>query len=335
MRARPSLRNNSRIGPVVTGLLVLTVGCEKTPTTPTPEAHLGKAVPQTNVVEVAAVHEGGQHLFELSVDEIPSGWTTLRFENRAPVHHFVFASKVPEFVTLEQYHNEITLVFQNFMDSFLSRPPSFPAAGFELPEWFPDVQFVGGPGLTAPGQTSRTSLLLEPGNYIIECYMKTPNKVFHSVDRMLAQLTVTEGSSGASEPRSTLEMTLSNPENGGIQAPEEVRPGKHSVAIHFAEQMTHAGSLTGNDVHLVRLEGGTDLGELAAWMNWVAPDGLVVPTAPAEFVGGAQDMQAGETAYFTVLLKPGRYAWIAEVDDPASKGMLRTFTVPFGVPTGR
>jgi hypothetical protein len=28
-----------------------------------------------------------------------------------------------------------------------------------------------------------------------------------------------------------------------------------------------------------------------------------------------------------VELTPGRYAWIAEVPDPAAKGMLRTFTV--------
>lgn len=328
-------RHAGRLVPLAVGLLLVTVGCGEAPTTPTPEARfIGKAVPQTTVVEVAAVHEGGQHLFELSTDEIPSGWTTLRFENRAHVAHFGLVNEVPEFVTVEDYHNELTLVFQNFMDSFLSRPPSFPDAGFGLPEWFADLQFVGGAGITAPGRTSQTTLFLEPGNYIIECYMKTPGSFFHSVDKMIARLIVTEESSGAPDPRATLEMTLSNPASGGIQVPEEIRPGKHSLAVRFAEQTVH-GNLAPNDVHLVRLDEGTDIGELAAWMDWTAPDGLIVPTAPAEFLGGVQEMPAGETAYLTVLLKPGRYAWIAEVDDPDTKDMLKTFTVPFGRTTGR
>lgn len=38
-------------------------------------------------------------------------------------------------------------------------------------------------------------------------------------------------------------------------------------------------------------------------------------------------MPAGSTAYLTVHLTPGHYAWIAEVPDPAAKGMLKTFTV--------
>lgn len=335
--AKWPLRAARRLGLLAVGVLLVTVpGCERSPTTPeTPEARfLGKAAPRTTVVEVRAVREGGQHLFDLSVDQIPSGWTTLRFDNQAPVHHFGFVSKVPEFVTLDQYHQEITLPFQNFLDVvFLERDPSFPDAGFEFAEWFGDIVFLGGPGLTAPGRISQTTLNLEPGNYIIECYMKSPGGFFHSVDRMLAQLTVTEEPSGAPEPRGTLEMTLLNPENGGIQAADEVRPGKQTVSVHFAEQTVH-GNLVGNDVHLVRLDDGTDLAELAAWMNWAVPAGLTAP-APAEFLGGAHDMAVGQTAYFTVLLRPGTYAWIAEVDDPDEKSMLKTFSVPFGRATGR
>jgi hypothetical protein len=39
-------------------------------------------------------------------------------------------------------------------------------------------------------------------------------------------------------------------------------------------------------------------------------------------------MPAGGTAYFTATLEPGRYAWIAEVTNPAEKGMLKIFVVP-------
>ena len=75
----------------------------------------------------------------------------------------------------------------------------------------------------------------------------------------------------------------------------------------------------------MRLEDDTDLAALGDWMNWIS--GLQTP-APAEFLGGTHEMPAGKTAYFSALLTPGRYALIAEVPDPAAKGMLLTFSIP-------
>lgn len=318
-------------------LTALTAGCDDLP--PGPDLHPEGAAEarmaargQANIVEVTAVHAGRQHRFELSTDEIPAGWTTLRFANQAHVVHFAYLSKVPEGITVEDY-SKVARVFQNYMDSFSNKPLSFPELGFALPEWFPEVQAVGGSGFTAAGLTSETTLKLQPGNYILECYVKTPGGTFHHVLGMLAQLTVTERPSGAPEPGSTLKMTLLDSESGGIQVPHEVRPGKHTVAIHFGEQMTH-GNLAKTDVQLVRLDEGTSLDAVAAWMNWTTPDGLTSP-APATFLGGTQEMPEGSTAYFTVNLTPGRYAWIAEVDNPDQKSMLKTFTVPFGQKTGR
>lgn len=114
----------------------------------------------------------------------------------------------------------------------------------------------------------------------------------------------------------------------GIAQRRKARPGLHTVAVHYDGQLVH-GNLLGSDVHLVRLDDGADPADVAAWMDWTQPGGLAEP-APAEFLGGLQDMPAGSTGYFTVLLQPGEYAWVAEVDDPASKGMLRTFSVPGG-----
>jgi hypothetical protein len=50
--------------------------------------------------------------------------------------------------------------------------------------------------------------------------------------------------------------------------------------------------------------------------------------APAEFLGGTNEMPAGATSYFNVTLEPGDYAWIAEVSRAGEKGMLVRFTVP-------
>jgi hypothetical protein len=62
--------------------------------------------------------------------------------------------------------------------------------------------------------------------------------------------------------------------------------------------------------------------DVVAWMDWL--DALTAP-APIEFMGGAEDMPAGNTAYITVDLTPGRYAWVSE--SYGSRGMAKQFTV--------
>lgn len=95
----------------------------------------------------------------------------------------------------------------------------------------------------------------------IICYVKT-DRVFHSFNPdpneygMVHELTVTEASSGAEPPRPTLEMTLST--ERGIEIADNVRPGLHTVAVHFESQTVH-GNFVGHDVHLARLDDNTDL----------------------------------------------------------------------------
>ena len=319
-----------RLGPLAAVLVGCAVaGCDDSPSTPQarsadagPADSRGLARGHSNVVEVVST---GLH-FE-APDEIPAGWTTFRFRNLTGATHFVILEKMPVFEgvqkTLKDSQAEVVPVFQNFMDLFAGVPLSFPAAGLTLPAWYAGVVFMGGPGLVASGTTAATTVLLEPGTYVIECYVKTDG-VFHSVEGMIDQIVVTDDASRAREPSPTLRVTVSS--TAGIDIDGLLRPGRHTVAVHFADQTTYAHFL-GHDIHLARVGGDTDLGTLAAWMNWAVPGELETP-APAEFLGGVQDMPGGSTAYFDVLLTPGNYAFIAEVPDPAGEDMLRTFTVP-------
>ncbi len=59
-------------------------------------------------------------------------------------------------------------------------------------------------------------------------------------------------------------------------------------------------------------------GDLPAWFGEIV------------FLGGTNEMPAGTTSYFTVVLEPGNYAWVSEVPGSAEKGMLKPFTVPSG-----
>ncbi len=279
------------------------------------------------VVEVTAVSHTA---LEFSTREISSGWTTFRFVNDTHAAHFLIIEKMPiaggEQKTLEDSKAEVVPVFQNIMDNINGKAPTFPEAGFELPAWYSDVVFMGGPGLTSPQETSETTVNLAPGTYVIECYVKSEEGVFHSAENMIEELTVTESSNTAEPPEAMLQLTVSS--GNGITVDGTIdEPGEHTVQLTFADQAAYAHFL-GHDVHLVRLSDGANMEDLGAWMNWVVPGGLAEPApSGSQFLGGAQDMPAGSITYIRANLTPGQYAWIAEVPNPAGKGMLKTFTV--------
>lgn len=265
-------------------------------------------------------------------DVIPSGWTTFRLVNKSAMAHFALVERMPEAIGIKEQQEQIAPVFQEGMNLLNEGKPDSAMAVFGgLPEWFHKIEFRGGPGLTAPSHTSTTTVYLEPGTYLIECYVKT-NGIFHSYNSapstygMVHQIIVSADSSKAPEPKADVRMLISN--EGGIEVEGDLRPGEHTVAVHFVDQEVHE-NFVGSDVHLVRLTDETDLDALETWMDWSQPKGLETP-APAEFLGGCNEMPAGGTAYFTVQLDPGRYAWISEVPKSREKGLLKVFTVAAG-----
>lgn len=262
-------------------------------------------------------------------DQIESGWTTFRFTNTAPMVHFVVVEKMPEGQGLASQQSEVAPVFQAGLELLGAGDTDAALAKFgELPAWFGEIVFLGGPGLTAPGGTSQATVYLEPGTYLLECYVKT-NGVFHSYNPdpsgqgMVHQFEVTAEASEAVEPTATLRLDVSS--SDGIQMTGSPTRGEHTIAVHFADQAVHE-NFVGHDVHLVRLPEGLSLSELETWMDWTQPGGLQSP-APAPFLGGLNEMPAGSTGYFTATLDLGSYAWISEVPGTVAKRMLQTFRV--------
>jgi hypothetical protein len=277
-----------------------------------------------NVVEVTA-----RGLELEAPDEIPSGWTTFQLKNESAMIHFAVLERLPDGIGIAEQQAEVAPVFQKGMDLLKAGNADAAMEAFGgLPAWFGEIVFWGGPGLIAPERIAQTTVLLKPGTYLLECYVKTGG-IFHSYNPnpdaygMVHEITVTEETTEASAPEADVEITISS--ERGIEVGGDVEPGDQTIAVHFADQTTHEHFL-GHDVHLVRLDEGTDVEALASWMDWTQPAGLET-AAPATFIGGLHEMPAGETGYFTAALEPGRYAWIAEVPNPAEKGMLQPFTV--------
>lgn len=302
------------------------------------------------VVEVTATHdaEENKHLFEMSTNEISSGWTTFQFTNASEYDHFFLIWQVPDEgieaaeaageSILDHFHQNITEPFQMEFNPYIEDDIEFDAFTDSLvgtisekAPWFfdPGATTMGGPGFTAAGTTSETTVHLERGEYIVECYVKNEDEVFHSYIGMLEHISVTDEDSGTEEPNPTNTLTISSTE--GIQLEQPLTEGRHTVEIFFEDQETYA-HLQGHNVQLVSVDDKEDeqlLDNLSTWMDWRQP-GSLVDRAPegAEFMGGTMEMTEGGTAYFHVDLEPGDYAWIAEIPDPADHNMLKTFTIP-------
>ena len=298
---------------------VLMIGCAAPEKAPSPPE------PATKVVDVVA-----RGLKFEAPSEIPSGWTTFRFKNESTMTHFALVERLPEGIGIKEQQEQVAPIFQEGMDLLSAGEADAAMKKFgEIPEWFGRVVTLGGPGLVGPGGTAETTVYLEPGTHLLECYVKT-NGIFHSYNPspdaygMVHEFTVTDRPSGAEEPVASARITISG--ERGIEVDGELVAGTQTVAVHFEDQKPHE-NFVGHDAHLVRLREDTDLEALAKWMDWTQAAGLQTP-APAEFLGGANELSAGAMSYVTVDLEPGRYAWIAEVPDPAGKNMLKTFTVP-------
>ena len=263
--------------------------------------------------------------FQMS-DTIPSGWNTFRYINKSPQTHFFLIDKYPEGKNSEDAKKFVAPVFDEAM-KLLNEGKS--KRGFEefkkLPEWYSEVILLGGSGLTSPESTAQTTLHLKPGNYMLECYVKMSNGVFHSSMGMVKDIVVSDKDSGNSEPKADANITISSTD--GIVLKDSVFAGKRTFSVHFKDQIVYE-SFVGHDINLVKLQSKTDLKNLENWMNWADPKGLIEP-APSDvtFLGGVNDMPTGNKAYFTAIVNKGIYGLISEVPNPSEKNLFITFEV--------
>ncbi|WP_431136799.1 hypothetical protein [Psychroserpens mesophilus] len=260
------------------------------------------------------------------VDTIPSGWNTFKYQNLSNETHFFLLDKYPEGKTIENTLTDVAPVFANGMDLINKGKSEEGFAEFnKLPEWYFDIVFSGGVGLIAPKHTATTTVKLDPGYYIMECYVKMPNGMFHTLMGMAKPIIVTEEDSGNTPPEATVNITLSGED--GISYDNPIKKGKQIFSVFVKDQKPHENFIW-HDVNLVKLESYANEDALEAWMDWSDPKGLITPVPNGvTFLGGVNDMPAGSTGYFYADLKPGKYALISEVPNTKSKNMFKVFEV--------
>ncbi len=158
---------------------------------------------------------------------------------------------------------------------------------------------------------------LEPGVYVMGCGVKTVEGEPHWALGMERPITVTREHAGAVEPTADIEIAPSGSE---LRIPGVPEQGRQTVQVTFTDTLIH-------DLHVVRLREGQRVEDAARWLEDIqAP-------SPYEFLGGVEQMYSLDPTqrpptgvqYFTVDLKPGRYAWVDQ--DQAHKGAFHEFTI--------
>lgn len=260
-------------------------------------------------------------------DTIPSGWNTFVYKNLSTEPHFILLDKYPDGKTIENAESEVGPAFDAGMNQIMEGNMEAAMEAFgQLPEWFSEVVFSGGTGLISAKETAITSVHLQPGYYVMECYVRMPDGRFHNAMGMAKELIVLEEDSGVRPPEFDIQIDVRG--QSGISWNGYPKAGKTVFRVEFVDQLVYE-NFVGHDLNLVRMEEGADLEALEAWINWATPTGLMSSTLPGgfTFLGGANDAPAGSILYFEAELTPGTYILISEVPKAKEKGMLKTFTV--------
>lgn len=259
-------------------------------------------------------------------DTIPSGWNTWRYINKSVQPHFILIDDYIDGITVKEFKEELLPPFGEGITKLYEgkNEEAFAAFG-KIPEWYSGTIWPGGVGLISPGKTAETTLKLEPGYYIIECYVKMSNGMFHTNMGMYKELIVSDEQSTMKEPVADFAIDISS-ENGIIFNPP-TKAGAYTFSVNFLDQKKYE-NFEGHDINLVKIDEKADVTTIEAWMNWLDLKGLIDPVPEGfTFLGGVNDMPAGNKGYFRAKLEPGKYALISEVPNASSKNMLKTFIV--------
>ena len=183
-----------------------------------------------------------------------------------------------------------------------------------MPKWAVEVAGVNPP---APGQTAEGTLVLEPGNYLLVCFVPSPDGVPHIAKGMSKPLVVTGTPVAAAKLPADVEIKLTD-YAFGLSAP--LTAGSHVVRVVNAGQQSH-------EVMVIRLAPGKTAAQVAAWVE------KMEGPPPGEPMSGISGLGVGQSASFPLTLTPGEYGLICFIPDAKdgkphyAHGMLHQFKV--------
>jgi hypothetical protein len=230
-----------------------------------------------------------------AVDSIPAGWTTFRFVNDGPNLHHLQIARLDSGKTA----SDLAAAMKN------PGPP---------PMW---MVMVGGPNAPNPGSASNGSFNLAPGNYVMLCFVDTPDHTPHFAKGMMHAFTVTASSATGAEPTADATVALSD---YAFTVTGALAAGHHTIKVTNRGPQPH-------ELELVKFAPGKTTKDLVAWIAKL--DG----PPPGDAIGGVAGVVNGASGVFSVDLTPGSYGFICFFPDAKDgkthleHGMVKEFTV--------
>jgi hypothetical protein len=236
---------------------------------------------ETNAVEL----EGDEYAFVLP-ETIEGGWTTFDFENTGGEWHEFALAKLGAGKTMADVRR------------YLADPKSQEQPP---PDW---VQIRAGIPTLADGERAALTQQLEPGRYVLLCFLPAPDGKSHIEHGMVREFVV-EGDAQAGVPDADATLSL-----GAWQAAPQLEAGERTI------ELRNDGDEP-SSVFLTSFEPGKTEQDLERWEE----NGMRGP-APARFLGGAIDVAPHTSVYYTVELEQGREYTL--FDD--ERGIQKAFT---------
>ena len=160
---------------------------------------------------------------------------------------------------------------------------------------------VGGPNAVAPGQTTDATLTLEPGNYVLVCFVPSPgDPTPHVMKGMISPLTVTPSSAKAVDVPADVNVRLSD-YKFGLSKP--LTAGHHVIRVTNDAAQDH-------EVLFVKLAPGATTKGLAEWV-----EAGMKGAPPAMPLGGVTPLSKGRSSTVALDLTPGTYGMVCFLPD--------------------
>ena len=268
--------------------IVLAAACAKGGDAPAPAA-----------AEPRVVSLSTKDLVFQAPDTIDAGWTVLRFANHGDDVHYAHMVRLDPGKTVPE-------MVAAYAEAIRTSGPR--------PSW---VHRFGGPGGTAPGDSSAVTQRLEPGDYVWVCPIEDSAGTPHFSKGEFRPFVVRPAEDRAAAPVPTATIRLVD---YGF-APDSLRAARHTLRVVNQGQQPH-------DLVLMQLAPGVTMEQVRLLLNPErarrdAPAGdpgqlmsMIIP------IGGVAAIGPGMEAFFETTLAPGDYVLACMATAPDGKSHI-------------
>lgn len=233
----------------------------------------------------ADVAPPGPHVVTLSMasgafeapDTLDAGLTTFHFANHGDEVHYAHAVRLDSGRTVPE-------LLAAYGEAVRTAGPR--------PTW---LTRSGGPGGTAPGDTSSVTHVIGPGRYAWICPVDGPDGNPHLATGEARPFVVRAAAPDAVEPPAPTASLVIRLVNYAFAVDAPLTPGHHTIRVANEGPDPH-------DMVMVRLESGKTADDVRAWLR----GGEGPP--PFSMAGGVAVLAPGMEAFFEADLTPGEYA---------------------------